>query len=429
MTYEEAIQWIHQRLKHGIKPGLARIEWFMEKLGSPEKKIPAVHIAGTNGKGSTVTYMRNILEAEGYRVGTFTSPYIETFNERISVNGVPISDEEWIQLVEVIKPLSEELEATTSLGSPSEFEVITAMMFYYFDTHPVDLVVIETGLGGRLDSTNVTQPLLTIITSIGLDHTEFLGNTYEKIAFEKAGIIKPGIPVIAAGTTTSAATVIEEKAVELKAPYYKVSENLSFLWKESSRNGEYFDVFLPEGKELKNLFISMKGRHQISNATLAVIATVLLREKGYDVSDESIRLGLSKSAWMGRFEKVMDQPEVILDGAHNLEGIQALCQTVEKHYSTYKKHLVFSALGDKPLRQMIEFCDETFDSILFTTFSFPRSIPASDLAKYSQNPQKSINEKWEDAIEGLLRTASKEDLIVVTGSLYFISEVRKYFKG
>lgn len=189
-TYNEALNWIHSRLRLGIKPGLKRMEWMMEKLNHPERRLRTVHIGGTNGKGSTVTFLRSILQEAGYSVGTFTSPYFEQFNERISVNGTPVTDQEITELANVIFPLAEELEKT-ELGGPTEFEVITAMSIYYFSKiNPVDIVIFEVGLGGRFDSTNIIYPLLSIITSIGLDHTNILGHSISEIAFEKAGIIK-----------------------------------------------------------------------------------------------------------------------------------------------------------------------------------------------------------------------------------------------
>src|SRR3954469_23771105 len=208
-TYSEALEWIHARLRLGIKPGLKRMEWMMAKLANPERELKAVHIGGTNGKGSTVTFLQSILEAAGYSVGTFTSPYIEQFNERISVNGKPISDKEILDLTNVIRPLADELEET-ELGGPTEFEVITAMSFYYFaNVNQVDIVLYEVGLGGRFDSTNIIQPIASVITNIGLDHTNILGHTYEEIAFEKAGIIKEGTPTFTAVKNKNAIRVIK----------------------------------------------------------------------------------------------------------------------------------------------------------------------------------------------------------------------------
>src|SRR5690606_15259339 len=209
--------------------GLSRMEWMMERLGHPENKIKAIHVAGTNGKGSTVSYLRNILQEAGYKVGTFTSPYIEAFNERISVNGKPISNDEIVSLLQVIKPLAEELEET-ELGGPTEFEVITAMALYHFgQASDIDFVIMEVGLGGRLDSTNVITPLISVITSIGFDHMNILGDTIEEIAAEKAGIIKRYVPVITAVDQQKAIEVISKKAKEEKSPFYQLGTDFFIL--------------------------------------------------------------------------------------------------------------------------------------------------------------------------------------------------------
>ncbi|KHF29707.1 Folylpolyglutamate synthase [Anoxybacillus sp. BCO1] len=219
-TCKEAVDWIHSRLSFGVKPGLKRMEWMMEKLGHPQRRIKAIHVGGTNGKGSTVCFLRHILQEAGYRVGTFTSPYVEQFNERISINGQPICDVDLMKLVQFIQPLAEELEQT-ELGGPTEFEVITAMALYYFGKMNVqDVVIFEVGLGGRLDSTNVIYPLLSVITNVGYDHIHILGNTLEQIAFEKAGIIKAGIPVVTAIDQPEAVRVVEEKAVSVRSKVY-----------------------------------------------------------------------------------------------------------------------------------------------------------------------------------------------------------------
>ena len=221
-TYNEAIDSIDSRLRLGIKPGLIRMEWMLEKLGHPEREMKLIHVGGTNGKGSTVTYLRSILNEAGYRVGSFTSPYIEQFNERISVDGKPITDEEITELVNVIKPLADELE-NTDIGSPTEFEVITAMAIYYFaKMNPMDINVFEVGLGGRFDSTNVVNPLLSIITNIGMDHTQILGDRIEQIAYEKAGIIKSGIPVFTAAKVESAYAVLQEESATKNTSIFKL---------------------------------------------------------------------------------------------------------------------------------------------------------------------------------------------------------------
>ena len=425
-TYSEALDWIHGRLRLGIKPGLARMEWMMERLGHPERKMKTVHIGGTNGKGSTVTYLRCILEAAGYSVGTFTSPYIEQFNERISVNGKPISDEEILKLTNVIRPLADELEET-ELGGPTEFEVITAMSFYYFaNLNQVDIVLYEVGLGGRFDSTNIIQPIASVITNIGLDHTNILGHTYEEIAFEKAGIIKAGVPTFTAVKNENAIKVINEQAEKKHAPLYRLNQDFTITSHSPEENGEVFTLKSAE-QTLEQLEISMIGQHQTENAALAVMAAQSINQDGdFSITENAIRTGLKTAYWPGRFEILSKSPLVIIDGAHNDEGISALVQELSNRYSNYAIHIVFAALKDKKLDQMIAQLDGIADELSFVSFDFPRAAKAEDLFAISHSKNKIIADKWDTHLAKIIQTMERNQILVVTGSLYFISEAKPY---
>ncbi|MFZ7945577.1 bifunctional folylpolyglutamate synthase/dihydrofolate synthase [Neobacillus sp. 19] len=425
-TYNEALDWIHGRLRLGIKPGLKRMEWMMDKLGSPEDIIKAVHIGGTNGKGSTVTFLRAILQTGGYTVGTFTSPYIEQFNERISVNGKPITDEELVQLANVIRPLADELEMT-ELGGPTEFEVITAMAFYYFaKIKKVDMVIFEVGLGGRFDSTNIIQPLASIITNIGLDHTNILGNTYEEIAFEKAGIIKDGTPVFTAVKQSGALRVIEEQAEKKSAPIIRINQEFSISDHESLTRGEQFTLSAPL-QTLKDLEISMMGQHQTENAALAILTVQYLNGKGlFTVTEQGIRSGLMQAYWPGRFEVLSERPLVIIDGAHNEEGITTLVHELSTRFNDRNIHIVFAALTDKKLDEMIGKLDHVANQISFVSFDFPRAEKAEQLLNLSQSSNKLAVDHWQSYLLEEMKTLGDKDLLVVTGSLYFISEAKPY---
>jgi dihydrofolate synthase / folylpolyglutamate synthase len=427
-TYEEALEWIHGRLRLGIKPGLKRMEWFMEKLGHPERRVRAIHIAGTNGKGSTVSYLRHILQAAGYSVGTFTSPYVEQFNERISVNGKPIRDQEIVELVQVIKPLAEELEQT-ELGAPTEFEVITAMMFYYFGKKNIqDIVLIEAGLGGRFDSTNVIYPLLSIITNIGYDHMNILGETLDQIAFEKAGIMKSGVPLITGVEQPEAWTVISEKAASLKAKTYRLGEEFLIVQHESITDGERFSLETPFS-QYPDVKITMFGAHQVQNAALAVMAAEYLRMcYSFLIEKEHIYEGLEKAKWIGRFEQVSQKPLIIIDGAHNEAGIHRLVDTVRSHYPDKDVHVLFAALADKPLDQMIPPLADIAKTITFTSFDFPRAASAEQLAELCDHPHKATTDDWKGWIQEKKKQKRGDDLFLITGSLYFIAEVRKLIK-
>ncbi len=428
-TYDEAVEWIHGRLSFGIKPGLKRMEWMMERLGYPHRRIKAIHVAGTNGKGSTVCYLRHILQEAGYSIGTFTSPYVQQFNERISVNGTPIRDEEIVELVNVIKPLVEEVEQT-ELGAPTEFEVITAMMFYYFGKMNIqDMVIIETGLGGRFDSTNVIYPLLSIITNISYDHMNILGDTLEKIAYEKAGIIKSGVPVMTAIEQSEALQVITEKASALKAKAYVLGNDFIVTNHTATETGERFSIETPF-TSYNDVAITMFGAHQVKNAALAIMAADYLRTYySFIIEEEHIRAGVEKAKWIGRFEKIADKPTIIIDGAHNEAGIHSLIETVQTHYPDKDVHVLFAALSDKPVDKMVQPLANIAKTITFTSFDFPRAATSEQLAALCEHPNKVCEDNWKQWLKDKQATYENTDLFLVTGSLYFISEVRKFFKN
>ncbi|MBI0576521.1 bifunctional folylpolyglutamate synthase/dihydrofolate synthase [Neobacillus cucumis] len=423
-TYQEALDWIHARLRLGIKPGLKRMEWMMDRLGHPENKLKAIHIGGTNGKGSTVTFLRSILQEQGYKVGTFTSPYIEQFNERISINGKAIGDEELLQLANVIRPLADELEET-ELGGPTEFEVITAMSFYYFaEINPIDIALYEVGLGGRFDSTNVILPIASIITNIGLDHTSILGDTYEEIAFEKAGIIKNQTPIFTAVKHPGALDVIEEQAKQKDAPIYRIGQEFSISGHQSVSKGEIFSM-KNALHSLEEIEISMIGKHQTENASLAITSAQYLNQKGLiSITEQSIREGLKKAYWPGRFEILSEKPLVIIDGAHNDEGIATLVTELTKRYSDRNIHIIFAALKDKKFDKMIEQLDQVANQISFVSFDYPRAATAHDLYEKSKSENKVIVENWHEYLNEAVHAIQHGGILVVTGSLYFISEAK-----
>ncbi|PKG21678.1 bifunctional folylpolyglutamate synthase/dihydrofolate synthase [Niallia nealsonii] len=428
-TYEDALDWIHSRLRLGIKPGLTRMNMMMEKLNFPESQLKTVHIGGTNGKGSTVTYLRCILESGGLTVGTYTSPYIEQFNERISINGEPISDEEIIKLCNILYPIVAEMDQM-DIGGPTEFEIITAMSFYYFAfIKPVDIVIYEVGLGGRFDSTNIIHPILSIITSIGLDHTAILGDTYEEIAREKAGIIKKNTPIIAAIKQEEALAEIIKKAEKENAPIYFLNKHFVIADPISWKQGESF-TFQTAAEKLENLQLSMMGKHQIENASLAVMAAILLKKEIFpQISQEHIRMGLKEAKWPGRFEMVSENPLVILDGAHNEEGVQALTTELTKRFKDKNKTIIFAALSDKKTDKMIHQLDGIADKIIFVSFDYPRAATCQELYKESHHQQKAYSTDWKKSINEQLEEIEDDSMLIITGSLYFLSAVKAYWKG
>ncbi|WP_163653280.1 folylpolyglutamate synthase/dihydrofolate synthase family protein [Listeria sp. PSOL-1] len=419
-TYEKALEWIHGTLRLGIKPGLSRMQLMLEKLGHPEKAHSWIHVAGTNGKGSTLTFIRSMLEAEGYQVGTFTSPYIESFNERISVNGKPISNDEILLLVQHIKPIVEEI-ANSKFGPPSEFEIITAMMFLYFAKYhtAIDFGVIEVGLGGRLDSTNVLQPLISVITTVGLDHMEFLGNTLEQITAEKGGIIKQEIPIISGVLQPEAQTVLHDISQKKHA---KIKQ-LGVDFQVKSRRQNTF-TFIGETKRLPDLTVSLEGPHQVNNAAVAIATLLELKNSGQiHLSVEAIRSGLINAAWKGRMETLSKEPLIILDGAHNPEGIRAFKETVKQ--INEEKIILFSALQDKNYQEMIKELKTIPNSKLcLTTFDYPRAMTKEILTEVALNNQIEKVEDWQVFIKEQISSLDSTCLLI-TGSLYFIAEVRQ----
>ncbi|RIN87581.1 bifunctional folylpolyglutamate synthase/dihydrofolate synthase, partial [Mammaliicoccus sciuri] len=381
MNYLDSLHWIHERTKFGIKPGVKRMKWMLDKLGNPEEKIQAVHVVGTNGKGSTVSYLREALVANNYEIGTFTSPFIVTFNERISINGTPITDDELVELVQIVKPISERLESETDLGPATEFEIITLMMFVYFGTvHPVDFVIIEAGLGALNDSTNVFQPIMTVLTSIGLDHTNILGDTYMDIAREKAGVIKPSVPLVYAIKPKDALHFVREvveknynKGLELDRDFHVLSDDTEFTY----RYGSY---------ELENIQLKMIGQHQHENAALAITTLIEMYQRGMiQLNFNTMIDAIEHTTWSGRIEKVQEEPLILIDGAHNRESIDALVDTLKQYYSDKKIDVLFAAIDGKPIGKMMNSIEEIANRFYVTTFDFPKALPIDAVYDYLEH--------------------------------------------
>ncbi len=388
--------------RHNHK-GLDTFKQALEQVGQPQQSLCCVHIGGTNGKGSTTDFLRSILQTAGYRVGTFTSPYLEVHNDRIRINDEFISDEELLTLA----------NETYSLWEPydlSMFEIDMLLACLYFTRHHVDIALFEVGMGGRLDATNVVNPLFSIITGIGLDHMQFLGNTHALIAKEKAGIIKPHKDCITAETREDCLSVFEREC-RIKESHLIRIQPIRNLHVEA---GVVFDY-----GAFKELHLRSLARYQSRNAALAIEAAVKLRNFGFILSDEVIRNGLSAAFWKGRFEKVYDHPKVYIDGAHNEQGIAALVESA-RIFPHVK--ILFSALRDKNTSSMIEQLLTLSDDVTICEFDFYRAQEAEKLAE--GYPVKVIKD-YRKAIEECLLS---DDVVLITGSLYFISLVREYFK-
>lgn len=415
MNYLDSLYWIHERTKFGMKPGVKRMEWMLAELDHPERNIRGIHVGGTNGKGSTVAYLRAGLTDNGYEVGTFTSPFIETFNERISLNGVPISDEDIVTLVQRVKPVSEALEVHTELGPATEFEIITTMMFLYFgEIHPVDFVIIEAGLGVKNDSTNVFKPILSILTSIGLDHTEILGAHHADIARDKGAIIKSQTPVIYAVKNDEALKIIRDFAELQEANAIEFDRDITIVSEDDEFTYRYKDY------ELETLVLNMIGEHQKRNAALAITALIEMNEAGWvDLDFNNMIDGIEGVSWTGRIEQVKDEPLMIIDGAHNNESVDALIETLDRYYHRDKIDVLFSAIEGKPVREMVNRLEQIANHLYVTDFDFPKALNKSQIIDNVEIEEKSLIQDYVQFIQNY-----DGDGLLITGSLYFISEVK-----
>ncbi|TWT12464.1 folylpolyglutamate synthase/dihydrofolate synthase family protein [Streptococcus sp. sy004] len=410
MTYDQAVAWIHDQLKFGMKPGIKRMTWLLEQFDNPQKELKAVHVVGTNGKGSTVNYLQEIFSQAGYQVGTFTSPYLMDFRERISLNGQMISKKDLLFMVDLVKPIVERLPKETSLGTATEFEIITLIMILYFSRYQiVDIAIIEAGLGGRYDSTNVFQALAVVCPSIGLDHQEILGQTYADIAAEKAAVLKNGEPFIFATDKEEVRTVFQTYAKKSQSPLFELGLDFSYELK-----GKEFD-FTSDLATLSNLSLNMLGQHQVANASLALMTSLILQQSYPKLSLEIVRQALAQAKWAGRLEMIEDN--LMLDGAHNQESVAALVTVLKETYDHRPIHILFAAIANKPVEKMLEALS-IFNSLTVTSFDFDKALPLS--AYPSTYTQVMDFRTWLNRHQ-----SDPEALYVVTGSLYFISQVRK----
>lgn len=423
MNYNEAIDYIHGTLKFGSKLGLETITKLLELMGNPHKKIEFVHVAGTNGKGSTTAYISNILISSGYRTGMFTSPYIQRFTERIQVNNIEIQADE---LTEIINFVKEKIDKMLEIGyaHPTEFEIITAVAFEYFHRQKCDVAVMEVGLGGRYDSTNVIEsPLAAVITTISLDHTDRLGKTIAEIAYQKAGIIKPACTTVIYPQTAEAEEVFK-KVCEEQRSFLQKADFSSLSLKEYSIEGQLFDY-----KGYNNLKIHLLGGHQLNNAALAVDTCEILREKGLNISENSIKAGLEKTKWPGRLEIINRNPLVLIDGAHNFEGGQSLSDALDKYFRDSQKIFIVGFLRDKEYGKIMELLAGKASLIITVTPQNERAIPSAELADILKQYSKNVKDgkTIEDGIKLALEKANKDSLICAFGSLYMIGEIRSFF--
>ncbi|KMJ60314.1 hypothetical protein AB685_05740 [Bacillus sp. LL01] len=420
-SFKELQEHISFTMKSEINLGLERMVRFLEKIGNPQDQIKIVHIGGTNGKGSTLRLLESMLKEGGHRVGTFHSPAYQYINDQISVDGHYISDKEMVEIIEIFN------ESGLEEAGLTEFELQTVMAFYYFAClKKVDFALIEVGLGGRGDSTNVIKPVLSIITNVGFDHIGFLGTTIGEIAYQKAGIIKKGIPIISGEQKQEAKEVIKKEAVLNESPAYFSGEDFAYSLVEREQVSEEF-TFNGKKRLIENVRISMQGEHQVANASLAIKAYLTLAKMGLtEYEEEHLKAGLLKAKHPGRFEVVSRNPLIIIDGAHNDEAMEALVRSVERRYAKRKIVVLFSALKDKPIESMVRQLEKLASEIIFTSFDFSRAARAEDIFHLSHHHTKQFEENWKTAMDAAVSRLDDDFMLLVTGSLYFISETRSY---
>ncbi len=429
MNYIEALNYIDNLSALGSRLDLSRIREILKRLGDPQDRLKIIHVAGTNGKGSVSSMLTQILIEAGYRTALYTSPHLERYNERYKINDKEISNEEFAEYIERIKFQADEMNKEP-IGRPTVFEQLTAAAYLYFAEQNVDYAVIEVGLGGRFDATNVVKkPVLSVITSISLDHTEFLGNTIESIAFEKGGIIKEGCPVVLYRQDKRVYDVINKLCIERNAKLYynAVSE---IRTEKSDINGTTIsiknDIF-----DIKNIFLPLIGQYQLKNCETAVLAAVVLRKYGINISDENILKGIADTKWNGRMEVCSKNPLTIIDGAHNADGVYMLAESVKKYFTGRRIVLLMGVLGDKEYDKMASEIVPLVDTAVITEPDSDRALSAEGfknvVSRYCDKVYSIGNIK--EAYEFALSLTGKDDVLLCAGSLYLIGRLRTIIMG
>ncbi len=439
--YRDTLDYLFGLQKFGIKLGLDNITALLKQLGDPHVGLRAVHIAGTNGKGSTAAFLAFTLREAGYRVGLYTSPHLIDFKERIQVDGVPIAEKKVVQLTEQIRQIVNRMiregdfwakETSTLLPRDFDprkatitfFEFTTAMAFLYFQEARVEVAVLETGLGGRLDATNVIDPLLSLITSITFEHQEYLGKTLLQIAGEKAGIIKPNRPVFTTARQPEVRSLLEQKCQELQSPFYVWGRDF-----RGRRVGPQVMNYQGRHHRWTKLRLGLPGKHQILNASLALAAVEVLIESGFSLDEEHLRRGLAETKWPGRLELIGDSPRILLDGAHNPGAAEVLKKNLKEDFSRRRLVLVLGIMADKEIPKMMAHLVPLADLLILTQPRMARAASPALLRSHASSFRKPVVEVAEvrSAVKYALAEAGKEDLIVISGSLFTVGEARAFF--
>ena len=427
--YAAALQYLYGLTNYEVKLAtqyagqlfdLSRMERLLDAMDHPESRFRSVHVAGTKGKGSTAAVIASVLQHAGQRTGLFSSPHLHTFRERIQVNGQPISEAELVLHLRKLRPLFDTLEGLTT------FEASQAIAFDYFVTQGVAWAVVEVGLGGRLDTTNVIQPEVAVITPVSYDHMLVLGDTLTSIAEEKAGIIKPHTPVVSAPQPEEAMNVIRHVAEHLEAPLTVVGRDWTYRLEEATWDGQRFTAYGP-GVAFEGLYIPLLGEHQLVNATTAIAALEVLRQGPLPMPEEAIRQGLRAVRWPARLEILSREPLLVVDGAHNGDSMQRLVEAVDAYFPRRRRIYLFAALADKDLPRMFQALLPNADTVIFTRTAHPRAADPDELARRAGPFGKPaiVERDLEHALDVALGLAGADGIVVATGSLSTAAAVRE----
>lgn len=424
LDYLDSLQYMKNLTKFGIKLGLERIDTILDHLGHPERCYPTIHIAGTNGKGSTTAMFESVLREAGFRVARFTSPHLSSYRERFVVDGTPIAKEDLAAVIRDLQPVLERV-ARDGLGEPTEFEMHTAIAFSYFARQAVDIALIEVGMGGRFDATNVLQPVLSVITHIALDHQQYLGDTLEKIAFEKAGIIKAGIPVVIGRQERAIAAYLTAIATERQSPAHRV-ETIRVADIRLAESGTCFQAGNTGYQEQLAVKLGLIGRHQVDNALNVLAGAAVLQKTHFRIGKEALLGGLARAVWPGRMELVRrtDAFRFYLDGAHNPDGAQALAANLRCLYPGQKVTLLMGILNNRPLGEMAEILAPLTAEMIATAVPDPKTAAPEELAAAFREcgVAATVEPDPEKALAQL--ETIREGIAVATGSLYLVGLLR-----
>ena len=429
MNIDEAIDWLFNVRRFGPDRTLEPTRVFLELLGNPQNSFKTIHIGGTNGKGSTSAYTASILEAAGYKVGLYTSPHLERFNERIKINNVEISDEDAARLLTKSREVFEEMMSLPEPMPLRFFDILTGVCFKYFEEQGVDFGVIEVGLGGRLDATNIIIPLVSIITNIGYEHVNILGPTLEDIAYEKAGIIKQGVPIVTGETKQNVVEVFKETANQMGSELLQVGLDSKYDRISTGKEGQVFDLKTPIN-QYKGLETPLFGMHQIINASVAITALETLKKQGINISREAVEEGVKEVYWPARLEVIRKEPLIILDCAKDAEATEAVKETIKKELNNHRIIAVVSISSDKNIEGMIKNIAEIAEHFILTKHSvtYRAAEPErliKEIEKYGKSYEVYLDR--DEAFRHAAETARVGDMVLVIGSVYLAGDARAFY--